>query len=366
MGVEILPKNPIVTHVSAFLNMSFQQEVLINIEGDSFLNKINRVNKMKDNNGNEVYGCIYKITNLMNGKCYIGKTVDYIKRMKEHFRYAINGDQPQKYFYNAIRKYGKHNFKCEILGFCNSEEELNESEIEVIWFFKSYGSDGENYDTVYGYNMTIGGEGKKGHVPTIETRKKIGYASRNRTPETLEKMRLANIGKKYSDEVNAKKGLPGELNPFYGKHHTQESIDKANKTKEERGDFLPENNPFYGKEHTDETKEKIRQSLKGRKRPEEDNKKTSETLQKKYKKRLYKEYNINFIIDLYFEGHGVKKISKIYNSFYTPDIDRERCQRILDIFCSNFPKGHDRNSSINQIKLDFIKENYSNKKDFYI
>ena len=369
-GVDFLPNNPIVASVSAFLNILFQEKVLINIESINFLNKINRVNKMKDNNGNEVYGCIYKITNIMNGKCYIGQTTwEYEKYIKDHFKNASrNKDGGNKYFYKAIRKYRKRNFKWEILGFCDSKEELNEAEIEAIWFFRSFGSDGEKIDSIYGYNLTKGGEGISGYRHTEESKNKMSerQIGKKRTEEHKKKVRLANIGKKYSDEVNAKKGLPGELNPFYGKHHTQESIDKANKTKEERGDFLPENNPFYGKEHTDETKEKIRQSLKGRKRPEEVIKKTSETLQKKHKEKLYNNYNINFIIDLYFEGYGIKKITKIYNSLYNTNLHRNICQRILNKFCPVLPKGHDRHPKTNQIKLDFIKENYNNKQDFYI
>jgi hypothetical protein len=121
---------------------------------------------MKDNFGNECYGCIYKITNLMNRKCYIGQTTqEYSAYIQKHFKRAmreydiLKESKGKKYFYNAIRKYGKENFKIEILGFCHSLEELNEAEIESIWLFRSYGSDGENEDNLYGYNRTLGGYG---------------------------------------------------------------------------------------------------------------------------------------------------------------------------------------------------------------
>jgi len=122
---------------------------------------------MLDNFGNDCYGCIYKITNLMNRKCYIGQTTknNYLDYINYHFNNAANNSDNKgnggkgKRLYNAIRKYGKENFKIEILGFCHSQEELNESEIESIWLFRSYGADGENEDSVYGYNRTLGGYG---------------------------------------------------------------------------------------------------------------------------------------------------------------------------------------------------------------
>jgi len=115
---------------------------------------------MLDNFGNVCYGCIYKITNLINRKCYIGQTTqEYSMYIQKHFKNALNGHSKSKHFYNALRKYGKKNFKWKILGFCYSLEELDLAEIESIWLFRSYGSDGENYDIIYGYNHTIGGRG---------------------------------------------------------------------------------------------------------------------------------------------------------------------------------------------------------------
>lgn len=67
---------------------------------------------------------------------------------------------------------------------------------------------------------------------TQETRDKIsakkqGKPSYNKgkpmSEDTKQKIREQKIGKKYSDEVNKKKGRPGDTNPFYGKHHTEET-----------------------------------------------------------------------------------------------------------------------------------------------
>lgn len=99
-------------------------------------------------------GVIYKITNLVNGKIYIGQTVvSEPQRWQSHIWNAYNNpknDSP--YLCNAIKKYGRENFKREILEEVNSLEELNNKEIFYI----------QKYNTTnpsIGYNISIGGEG---------------------------------------------------------------------------------------------------------------------------------------------------------------------------------------------------------------
>ena len=59
---------------------------------------------------------IYKITNLINNKIYIGQSVDIKKRWATHKRQAfIKGKEYDKYLYRAIRKYGIDNFSFEII-----------------------------------------------------------------------------------------------------------------------------------------------------------------------------------------------------------------------------------------------------------
>lgn len=91
---------------------------------------------------------IYKITNLINGHSYIGKSVDIIKRWTTHKTNAfnINSKEYDKVLYVAIRKYSLDNFKFEVL-----EETIDFEEREKYWI--AY------YDTFnHGYNETIGGE----------------------------------------------------------------------------------------------------------------------------------------------------------------------------------------------------------------
>ena len=92
-------------------------------------------------------GIIYKITNKVNGKSYIGQTRYTIEfRWKQHQHKKDN-----TYFHNAIHKYGIDNFSIEILEECDIKD-LNSREIFYI----------AKYDTFKnGYNLTIGGDGNR-------------------------------------------------------------------------------------------------------------------------------------------------------------------------------------------------------------
>ena len=94
-------------------------------------------------------GYIYKITNKVNGKIYIGKT---IKTIEERFkRHIYDSRRNNSYFYNAIKKYGIENFIIEEIENVDNSK-LNEREKYWISFYNS------NFSKI-GYNGTIGGDG---------------------------------------------------------------------------------------------------------------------------------------------------------------------------------------------------------------
>ena len=95
-------------------------------------------------------GYIYKITNKINNKCYIGQTVKPIEtRWKRHLKDTKkNSTYP---LHRAIRKYGKENFIIEEIEKCEAKL-LDEREIYWINFYNSFKN---------GYNATLGGMGNK-------------------------------------------------------------------------------------------------------------------------------------------------------------------------------------------------------------
>lgn len=115
----------------------------------------------------EVYGIIYKVENLINGKVYIGQTTQGYNRRycvkgkgveriyKRHKMFKECGYDYNKHLLDSIEKYGIKNFTVnEILDCAFSEYELNIKEKCWIQYYNSYKN---------GYNYTTGGEGSFGH-----------------------------------------------------------------------------------------------------------------------------------------------------------------------------------------------------------
>lgn len=98
---------------------------------------------------------IYKITNLINSKIYIGQTIRSINvRWNQHKSESFNnhGHGYNYHLHNAIRKYGSDNFKIEIIEQCPDEERFEEE----TYYIKKYNST----DPKIGYNFVIQGTGK--------------------------------------------------------------------------------------------------------------------------------------------------------------------------------------------------------------
>ena len=157
----------------------------------------------------EVYGVVYLIWNQINGKRYVGKTIQTLpKRMNQHLHDNLYVDK-------AIRKYGIENFRYGVIKTCATKEELDECERYFIAALKS--------KSPYGYNLTDGGDGGTGRECSPETSAKLSAALRGEknprygkknTPEHQAKIVASHLGKKTPPETCAKIAEALTGNPF--------------------------------------------------------------------------------------------------------------------------------------------------------
>lgn len=161
-----------------------------------------------------LYRFVYKTTNLINGKSYIGQHTT----TNLDDGYLGSGTILKK----AIEKYGKANFEREILEFADSYEELNN--LEKKYIASNNAVDDDEY-----YNLIDGGH--PGCKPMY-------------------------------GEDNPMYGRTGPLNPRYGQHHTEEAKERLRKLALKRFQNK-ENHPSYGKRASDETRAKQRMAKQG-------------------------------------------------------------------------------------------------------
>lgn len=84
---------------------------------------------------NNIIGYVYKITNLINSKVYIGQTINFDKRIKQHINDSKK-DKPRSIIACAIKKYGLQNFIFEKISTCFSLRQLNFKESIFILHYK--------------------------------------------------------------------------------------------------------------------------------------------------------------------------------------------------------------------------------------
>lgn len=186
------------------------------------------------------FGCIYKITNIVNNKKYIGQTSKYYinDRWAEHRWNARIGHEG--YLYNAMRKYGEENFVFNVVLHDIPIDKLNYYEEVMIKKFNTF--------KPHGYNLTKGGGGTRGLIP---------YNKGMKRPEVSKKL------KEFYNRPDIKavlsERIKGSKNPMYGRTGKNSSMFGKRLTGEMNG--------FYGKHHTEEAKQKISDAHSKTKQP---------------------------------------------------------------------------------------------------
>lgn len=141
---------------------------------------------------------IYQITNTVTGRFYIGSSIDVDFRIKAHKRCLKNNSHRNSYLQNSYNKHGVGAFTYKIIEYVSDVDKLIERE---QYYIDSLGA----------------------------SRSKNGY--------NINPIAGSCLGVKRSDEYKKKaseirKGtMQGENNPFYGKKHTKETIEKLKRKK---------------------------------------------------------------------------------------------------------------------------------------
>lgn len=194
---------------------------------------------------------IYAYENKINGKMYIGQTINIRKRNNAHKR-----SNKRTGIGAAINKYGIDNFNFFVLEVVYSIEQANQS--EIFWIAEMRKFLGRNNI----YNMTDGGGATSGFKHLEETKEKIRKSKENLSIETRQKMSDAQRRKLPISEETRKKmsfSKKGEKNINFGKPLSDDVKSKLSKI------MSGENSPNFGKALSDETKKKISEAQLGSK-----------------------------------------------------------------------------------------------------
>lgn len=153
---------------------------------------------------------VYKITNKINNKIYIGKGTK--NRWKQHFKVAKDGPTNEKFFYlhASIRKYGEENFSCKILEYFENEQDSYNRERELVLKFKSN-------NKKYGMNLTDGGDG---FTSAMMTGKNNPFYGKTHSEESKKKMSEAHIGK----DFKTKEGKERQIKAMSGDKNTNAKL----------------------------------------------------------------------------------------------------------------------------------------------
>jgi group I intron endonuclease len=209
---------------------------------------------------------VYKISNTLSGRYYIGYSTNIDRR------FCVHRNKLKKKYHDNIflqRSYnldGEDNFKYDIIHVCDTEEEAKAIELHYL-------TDLNIRDKLYNLNYNNSGGDLMTHHPDKE-----------KIREKIVKSNAETISKMTSEERKEKYGKYGEKNGMYGKTHTYEvrkklselhkgnTYCKGKKTSDEtkaklsnirKNKYIGEDNPFFGKHHSEETRQKIREKNKG-------------------------------------------------------------------------------------------------------
>jgi group I intron endonuclease len=216
-------------------------------------------------NNQKIIG-VYKISNTLSGRYYIGYSTNINKRFSVHRNKLKKNCHDNIFLQRAYNLDGEDKFIYEIIHICGTEEEAKEIELQYLTNLSI---------RQYLYNLNFNNSG--GDLLTQ-------HPNKEKIREKIFKSHAETISKMSSEERKKKFGKCGEKNGMYGKTHTEEvkqlnskmmmgnTYCKGKKASEETRQKISENaklrigekNGFFGKHHSEETIQKIKEKSKGR------------------------------------------------------------------------------------------------------
>ena len=173
---------------------------------------------------------VYRIRNNVNGKVYIGSTINFKRRKVDHFKELRGNKHPNPKLQKAYNKYGEENIVFEIVEYVAPEKLLEREQ----YYIDSLNAVNE------GYNIAPIAGNRLGVKCSEETKIKLKklQTGRRHTEETKQKLR----------EYHQAHPQVGSKNGMYGRKHTEETIEKMRKAQKGRN---------LGRFKTEETRKKI-------------------------------------------------------------------------------------------------------------
>lgn len=208
---------------------------------------------------------VYKITNLITGRYYIGSSYHCEERRKEHFQGLRNGTHVNAYMLHSFQKHGKENFKFEIIHELPEDQARDKEQ----WYIDNF------YDEMYNISKTAydGGDlisyhpDKENIIARMteainERYKNMSEADKEKQWGYIKEKGNPMQGRKHTEESKRKMSLSSMGNTANkGKKASKETRERLSEIAKER---TGEKNPFYGRHHSEETKQYMSEKFKGR------------------------------------------------------------------------------------------------------
>jgi group I intron endonuclease len=193
---------------------------------------------------------VYQIVNRVNGKRYIGSSVDLRSRWDAHRYGLIGGYHENKHLQNAWNKYGGDQFEFKVIYYCLENETIENEQLFIDKLSPEY-----NIANNVALPML-------GRHHTEESKRKMSEAQKGNVGVWHGK----NLSEEHKHKIS--EALKGKNNPRYGEHLSEEHRQKLSEAK--MGQYPSQetrrklskankgkNNPNYGKRHTNEAKRKM-------------------------------------------------------------------------------------------------------------